>query len=233
MTNEEKSIARRNAILDAAQMLVYTKGYELMTIQDLLEQLQISKGAFYHYFPSKQSLLEAIIERTLAQVEQVIQPILQDPHTSAIQKFETFFSTVGNWKTTRVSFMLGLLRAMYSDENALFRQKMVAQSIDEFAGYIDGIIRQGLEEGVFSSPYPDQLGELMLVILQAMGDSLSRQILEADTTPITLEALENTVEVHTHAVERVLGAAPGSIRIMDSDTLKPWVTATASQPVTG
>ncbi len=54
--------ARRNEILDVAQRLIYTKGYEQMTIQDILSDLQISKGAFYHYFDSKQALLEAIIE---------------------------------------------------------------------------------------------------------------------------------------------------------------------------
>jgi len=55
-------------ILDVAQRLVNTKGYEQMTIQDLLDELQISKGAFYHYFGSKQALLEAIIERIVDEV---------------------------------------------------------------------------------------------------------------------------------------------------------------------
>src|SRR5262245_58568880 len=45
---------RRGEILDVAQRLVYTSGYEQMTIQDMLDELQISKGAFYHYFSSKQ-----------------------------------------------------------------------------------------------------------------------------------------------------------------------------------
>ena len=44
---------RRNDILDAARRLIYTKGYEQMTIQDILDELGISKGAFYHYFDSK------------------------------------------------------------------------------------------------------------------------------------------------------------------------------------
>ncbi len=56
---------RRNEILDVAQRLMVTTGYEQMTIQDILDGLGISKGAFYHYFSSKQELLEAIIERML------------------------------------------------------------------------------------------------------------------------------------------------------------------------
>jgi len=39
---------RRDAFLDVAQRLVETKGYEAMSIQDVLDALEVSKGAFYH-----------------------------------------------------------------------------------------------------------------------------------------------------------------------------------------
>ena len=51
---------RRDAFLDVAQRLVQTKGYEAMSVQDVLDELEASKGAFYHYFDSKQALLEAV-----------------------------------------------------------------------------------------------------------------------------------------------------------------------------
>ncbi len=47
----------RNEILDVAQRLIYTRGYEQMTIQDILDDLGISKGAFHHYSGSRQALL--------------------------------------------------------------------------------------------------------------------------------------------------------------------------------
>ena len=45
---EHEYRVKRSAILDAARRLVQTKGYEQMAIQDVLDDLQISKGAFYH-----------------------------------------------------------------------------------------------------------------------------------------------------------------------------------------
>ena len=48
MVNEAAYAARRNAILDAAERAVATKGYEQMAIADLLDELHISSGAFYH-----------------------------------------------------------------------------------------------------------------------------------------------------------------------------------------
>ena len=51
---------RRDAFLDVAERLIRIKGYEQMTVQDVLDELDASKGAFYHYFDSKEALLQAV-----------------------------------------------------------------------------------------------------------------------------------------------------------------------------
>ncbi|MEO8612545.1 MAG: helix-turn-helix domain-containing protein, partial [Chloroflexota bacterium] len=59
VVKEQDYAEKRNEILDTAQRLVFSKGYERLTIQDILQALNISKGALYHYFDSKQAVLEA------------------------------------------------------------------------------------------------------------------------------------------------------------------------------
>ena len=98
IVKEEEYAEKRNAILDVAQRLIYTKGYEQMTIQDILDDLQISKGAFYHYFDSKQALLEAMIERMGEEMEQFLMLIVHDPMLSALDKFQRFLATANRWK---------------------------------------------------------------------------------------------------------------------------------------
>src|SRR5436853_6404836 len=117
IVKEQEYALRRNAILDVAQRLVVTRGYEQMTIQDILDARQISKGAFYHYFDSKQALLEAIIERQLDQVETILLPIVEAPHLPALEKFGQFFATVGHWKMEQKTFVLALLRVWYEAHN--------------------------------------------------------------------------------------------------------------------
>src|SRR5215472_6023164 len=140
---------RRNEILDVAQQFVYTKGYEQMTIQDILDNLQISKGAFYHYFDSKQALLEALIERMGDQIEQLVLPIVHDPALPAFDKLQRVFDMLNRWKTARKEFLLALLRVWYADDNALVRQKLRVVRVKWVAPWFSTIIRQGIEEGVF------------------------------------------------------------------------------------
>ena len=59
VVNEATYTAQRNAIFDDAPGGVEIKGYEQMALVDILGELNISSGAFYHYFDSKPALLEA------------------------------------------------------------------------------------------------------------------------------------------------------------------------------
>ena len=63
-----------------------------MTIQDILDQLHMSKGAFYHYFDSKVTVLEAVVERMVVeQVKPLLLSIVQDPHLTALEKLQRYF----------------------------------------------------------------------------------------------------------------------------------------------
>ena len=226
VVKEDEYSARRNEILEAARRLVYTKGYEQMTIQDILTDLGISKGAFYHYFDSKGAVLNALVERMVAEdVLPIIILIVQDPHLSAIEKMERYFDTGFRWKTAQKDFMLRLLRVWLADENAIVRQKMFSTSVKQVTPSLAEIIRQGVQEGVFTTAYPEQLSHAIIYLLQGLGDIIIELLIANETNP-DLSSIETTVLAYTNALsdtmERVLGAPPGSLKLIDPDTLKEW-----------
>ena len=213
---------RRNEILDVTQQLVYTKGYEQMTIQDILDDLQISKGAFYHYFDSKQALLEALIERMGDQAEQLVLPIVYDPKLGALEKLQRFFATLNRWKIAQKGFFLALLRVWYTDDNAIVRQKMLITGAKRIIPLLTAIIRQGIKEGVLTTSYPDQVGGVVFSIIQGLGDTLAGLLLSVDAERDDLRYIERTVAAYTDALERVLGAPGDSLQLVDTETLKEW-----------
>ena len=64
----EAQRARHQRILDVATMLVTTGGEEALQMSDLPALADVSLAALYRYFPSKQHLLFAIVERHLESV---------------------------------------------------------------------------------------------------------------------------------------------------------------------
>lgn len=215
---------RRTEILDAAQRLVQTKGYEQMTIQDILDELQISKGAFYHYFGAKQDLLEALIERFQVQAEQTVVAIMQEDG-SALERLEWLFTTLSRWKTTQKEFFLALLRVWYADDNALIRHKTRLATIKLVTPYLQTILEQGLREGVLTTTYPAQVGAIVLGLLNDLSDAAAPFFLTLDQMPDPLAVIEQTIAAYTDAIERVLGIASGSLQLVDPQILRMWVDA--------
>jgi AcrR family transcriptional regulator len=214
---------RRDEILDEGQRLVYTKGYEQMTIQDILDDLQIAKGTFYHYFGSKQALLEAIIERMLDEVKQVLIPIVEAADMPALEKLQHFFTALGRWKTTQKAFLLALLRVWFTDDNVLVRQKVHATGGKRFTPLLTQIIQQGIEEGIFKSAHPEYVGQVILSISDGLNETLAELLLSSETDHGKLVGIESAIAAYSDAMERVLGAPSGSLVLADNATLREWV----------
>lgn len=220
--------AKLNEILDCAQRLLYTNGYEQMSIQDIISQLGISKGAFYHYFDSKPALLEALLNRTTNQAVDLTFPILRDPSTPALKKLEKFYAATNKWKATQKEYLLGLLSTWYSDENALVRQKLITYLEYLICNELDKVFRQGMEEGEFNLAYPDMAGQVVFSLMTKMSDSLGYILLRVNTDPpvdesIVIKEMDTVVKAYTDAIERVLGAKTGSIHLVETEALKEWI----------
>jgi AcrR family transcriptional regulator len=223
--NETAHAQRRNVILDAAQRAVEKKGYEQMAIADILGELNISSGAFYHYFDSKPALLLALVERTGDQAEQLVLPIVHDPELSALDKLQRFFATLGQEKRAHKRFVLEFLRVWYADENTIVGHKLYIPRIKRLAPWLSEIIRQGVEEGVFTTPYPDEAARMLISLLEDLGYATIELLLSKEHEPSDLPRLQRSVVACTDALERVLGAPTGCLQSTTPEELESWLGA--------
>jgi AcrR family transcriptional regulator len=218
IVNEQEYNQKRNEILNTAQKLVYTIGYEQMTIQDILNETQMSKGAFYHYFKSKSDLLEALISHMLQGILHTLKPIVDDPSLSGLKKLNMYFENAASWKTARKPFFIGILRSWYSDGNAVVREKIEKASIELAKPMLDQMIQQAIEEGDIHTHYPEYATNLIFSIFLGLGESMADHILSPKPNP----DFKRILMAHTTAIERVLGTKPGSLIFMDPDLLDEW-----------
>jgi AcrR family transcriptional regulator len=237
---ETEYAKKRNEILDAMQRLLFTKGYERMTIQDIIDDLQISSGAFYHYFNSKPAILEAYIERILKEVEESLLPIVHDPHLSALEKLRGFFASFERLIKAHQKEASELGHVWYADSNAIVRQKMDQAVLEQRAPLLTEIIRQGIGEGVFRTAYPGQAGEIIQSLLQGMDNANARLLFAAmqeygsmtESSPLhSIERFVTTHAAYMDAIERVLDAPPNSLCRIDAAAAKAWVTMMRKEEV--
>jgi AcrR family transcriptional regulator len=234
VTKPEEFAAKRNAILGAAQHLVFTRGYEQMSIRDVLDELQISGGAFHHYFDSRGALLDALVQRIQEESARPLLPIVHDPHLTAIQRLQGFFSALDRLRMARQQDVIAAARVWYTDGNALVRQRVDEALVLQRAPLLTEIVRQGVQEGVFTTPYADQAGEVIMALLQHMGDAHARLLLLSAQERDPLSRVEAIVSIHAaymEAIERILGAPSNSFYRADAEAVRTWVAALQPAPL--
>jgi len=79
--------ATRDRILAAAIDVFARKGYHAAGVEDIVQASGTSKGAFYHYFPSKQSIFLILMDDLAALVEQGVETAIASEH-GAMAKVE-------------------------------------------------------------------------------------------------------------------------------------------------
>ena len=223
--DEQAHAQARNRILDGAERIILTRGFEGMTVQQLLDELQISKGAFYHYYESKLDLLEALIERRLDRVRQLLEPIVCEEGRGALDKLQAIFDATTHFKSQQKELFLSVLHVYFDDGNATFRVKARRGKTLRLAPLLARVIRQGRAEGVFQASSPERTAEIVWGLEQDLSDSLGLLLLSASHGhDVDLQQLQTTVAAYREAIERVLGAPAGSLQL-DRTPLVEWLCA--------
>lgn len=213
---------RRDAFLDVAQRLVQSKGYEAMSIQDVLEALEASKGAFYHYFDSKQALLEAVVERFADTTIAGLAPVLDDPNLSALRKLERFFSGVARRKAEQKELVLAIIEIWNSDGNAIVREKLRRLTVSRLVPLLSAVIKQGIDEGVFHVASPDETATVFVSLMLGFQELANEYFLARQAGTITFAVVQRLMASFTQAFERILGIPTGSLTLADESTLHFW-----------
>jgi len=226
--NVAQHAARRDAIVDSAQRLVQSKGYERLTVQDILDDLQISKGAFYHYFDSKPAVIEALTERLVADSVRALAPIAADRELGALEKLQRFFGEIIRWRSARKSLFVAMLPVWYAPDNIVFRLQIDVAVANRLAPLLSAIVRQGVDEDRFATAYPERAGAIIIALVQALQGAMAPQLLAAaqrsPEAPHTKETVA-TYGAHIEAIERYLGVAVGTLYRADSRAVKSWTAA--------
>ena len=91
---ERRAVSRRGEtkerILDISTNVFFENGYEATSVKMILEEAKIVTGSFYHFFPSKEALFEAVIERFLTDYASRVCVILVDEQLSAKEQLSIF-----------------------------------------------------------------------------------------------------------------------------------------------
>ncbi|MEX2443506.1 MAG: TetR/AcrR family transcriptional regulator [Alkalispirochaeta sp.] len=221
---------RREEIIATAHRLFFSLGYDTCTINDIIMDIGIAKGTFYHYFRGKQELLEALIEQLSHQILDRINAIAGDTSRSAADRLSHYFQESMVLKAQTPELMVAALNTMYRPENTLLRVRMFESSNAQVAPVLGSLIRQGTEGGEFWVDDPELCGEYIIRSFTTLSDKAARMILDdehqgTDTTGTIRAEYHRLFDFMEWAIARLLGVEPGSITLTDRDVADDFFDA--------
>ena len=153
----------RELILEVASGLFMTKGYEKTRISDIINGLDgLTKGAVYHYFDSKEDIFNEVVKRIGYQNKAIFDEIKYAKDLNGREKISKLISiAIGN---TNMDVITSISPNLTDNPKLLasFFKQMQEMTIPE---YFLPIIYEGIKDGSIKSEYPQELAELIAVML--------------------------------------------------------------------
>ncbi|MGB1239840.1 MAG: TetR/AcrR family transcriptional regulator [Pseudomonadales bacterium] len=125
--------SKKQHILKTARELFSSLGYQGTSIDLVVRQAEVSKPTVYNNFPSKQSLLECLIQEAILALQSQLQEALQAHYDTLGAQLRAGFDTV-----TQSEFHLALYRIQYGERHKLTPQNI--QDINEFDALLSGYV---------------------------------------------------------------------------------------------
>ncbi|EJQ94680.1 hypothetical protein IGW_02400 [Bacillus cereus ISP3191] len=194
---------RRKEILETAERLFLTKGYTKTTVNDILKEIGIAKGTFYHYFKSKEEVMDEIIMRIIKEDVAKAKVIVSNPNIPVLEKL---FRILMEQSPKSGDIKDKMIEQFHQPNNAEMHQKSLVQSIIHLSPVLTEILEQGIEEGIFSTSYPQETIELLLSSAQVIFDDGLFQ-----WKP---EEMMRRVKAYIKMMEVSVGAKEGSFNYM-------------------
>lgn len=147
-------------ILDTAKKLFLEKGWEQTTIQDIVDELgDMTRGAFYHHFKSKDEIIDAVTTRMFWDNDPFKQ-IEQTEELNGLEKIKYAIKlSLQRNNTLQIS-----RDAICVLQSPIYIGKQVLISIGTLAPYFTQYMEEGIRDGSLQVKHPKQTAETLMLL---------------------------------------------------------------------
>lgn len=195
----KEAIERRNEILDAAEELFVTKGYDKTSTNDILDRVGIARGTLYYHFKSKEDILNAMIERINDSLIAKAKMIAADTSVPVIDRLVMTIASL-NVETDIGHEIIG---EVHKPQNALMHQKMQENLTSGIVSVLLELAEEGVRQGLFNIKYPAETIEMLVLYSNIAFDDYHEK-----NSP----SMEKKIAAFLYNTEKLLGAREGSLQ---------------------
>ncbi len=190
-------------ILDALQQLLEEQKIQNISVSDIANKAGIGKGSIYYYFPSKEAIVDALIERNYEKPLQTAKNLVSKTDISPFTRMAMLFQACRSSSTAFLKDNNTSALSTSAQDIAFLHQKYLNHLISELKPVLTEIIKQGIECGETHFDNPEALSEIVLIVIAVKLDN--------SLLPSTPEEIENTLKGLISLLEKGTGVPSGAL----------------------
>ncbi|OBH33298.1 TetR family transcriptional regulator [Mycobacterium sp. E1715] len=219
---------RRADLLDRAAVLFLRDGYDNVSLNDLIADAGVSKGAFYHWFPSKDALIAALAERSARAAFAGVEDAVAGCGGDALDRLNALLRAGFDVKMQmNVSEQLAAMASLLRPDNAHLYARITAVDEALVLPLLTRLIEEGVADGVFDTFDPEGVAD-MIYGLAARTNSTIVAVLQAPDETARERAIDSMTKrfrLHGLAIDRILGLPDGSVTTLARTQVEALVAA--------
>jgi AcrR family transcriptional regulator len=141
---------RRNQILEAAMAVFARQGFDQARMDDIAQEVGLSKGALYLYFKSKDAIISAILQFFFSRAMKKLQGFLESEEPPSVREQ---LLRLNQYYIAEMKWMVSLLPLSFEFYAVAARQKAVRQFLKQyFKDYrevLTALVQRGIDRGEF------------------------------------------------------------------------------------
>jgi AcrR family transcriptional regulator len=152
---------RRRELIDTAEHLFMERGYEHTAISDIVKELNIAQGTLYYYFRSKEDILEAVVEKSIAVLEQNVIEIVSDDGVDEAIRLNAAINGILGFVSQRNDF----IDFIHQDINAVMHAKLEKATVERIVPILSDLVIKGNARGRWCIRNPCETVEFLSTAL--------------------------------------------------------------------
>lgn len=157
---------RKKELLAAAEQLFRENGVDQTTVSDIVKKAGVAQGTFYNYYQSKDEIFAAVLEHVSEHIVMEIEKTAERKDLGVSEKIGLI---------SQQDFLMSresdpLFDVLHEPRYAYAHQKYNVSHILRLQPVFSKLIRQGVEENLFDTSYPEQAALFMLTATKFIFD---------------------------------------------------------------
>lgn len=162
----KEATERRNEILDVAERLFCTQGYDNTSTNDILAEIGIARGTLYYHFRNKEDILDAMIDRILDEIIRKAENIALNESMPVLERLtKTVLAANVDTKTGDM-----ILEQVHKPQNALMHAKMQEKLLSQLIPLFVKIVEDGISQNLMQTDYPEDTIQMLLLYSNSVFD---------------------------------------------------------------